>query len=127
MKKNVNVFLSIGNACLGDMISNHGFQYHLYSDDAQVYMSCSANITSCDLDVNIMGCPDAISDRMVKSQFKLNSEKTDIIAFSVKHNKNLSMHIGDVAIPMKSDVRDLGIVVTFKKLSSFSRVIHEIL
>ena len=49
----------------------------------------------------------------IKSQLKLNSTKTDIIGFSSKQNyesvKNLSIVIDDVVVPVKTDVRDLGV------------------
>ena len=76
-------------------------------------MSCSANVTSCDLNLNTKGLMQAVSEWMVKSQLKLDSAKTDIIAFSSKQNyegvKNLSIVIDDVVVPVKTDVRNLGV------------------
>ena len=76
-------------------------------------MSLSAKGTSNDLNANIRGLLDDISDWMVQSQLKLNNSKTEVIAFSSKHNekhvKDLSIQIGHVPVPVKSVVRDLGI------------------
>ena len=76
-------------------------------------MSLSAKGTSNGLNANIRGLLDDISDLMVQSQLKLNNSKTEVIAFSSKHNekhvKDLSIQIDHVTVPVESVVRDLGI------------------
>ena len=96
--------------------------YHFYADDIQLYISFmpkdgAAQTDSLELTDR---CLTDIERWMRVNMIKLNSEKTEVVLFTSKHNamqmENVTVHVGDT---------DITSVHCVKKHGCYLRVCHK--
>ncbi len=101
---------------LGPIIQAHGFSYHFYSDDTQLYLSFQPDDPT--VAARISGCLADISASMKEHHLQLNLAKTELLVFpatpTLQHDFTISSTITPSAF-----VRNLGVIfddqLTFKE------------
>ena len=100
---------------LGAIIRRYGLCYHFYADDTQLYISFkpkdgAAQTDSLEL---IERCLTDIERWMRVNMLKLNSENTEVVLFTSKHNTmqmNVTVRVGDIDITSVNSVKNLGVI-----------------
>ena len=101
---------------VSDIIRKHGLSYIVYADDIQLYTTYDTRSPG-DVKValsRISLCIAELSAWMSANYLKLNSAKTEFIAFdrsaaSSQHLSNIQLVIGDQIIPLSTEVTNLGV------------------
>ena len=105
--------------------ARHYINSMLYADDTQLYMVCNkpSDITSV-----VEDCLEDICIWMKSNLLVLNSDKTEVIHFSSRHNKVVeelnSMRVCESIITPTSSVRNLG--VHFESSGNLSSHVNQI-
>ena len=98
---------------LGQLLRNHGVSYHLYADDAQVYIDTSIEELN-NAKTRLETCVEAIQGWMRQRQLKMNDTKTEFIVFATRElSKRIppcSLLVGEHHIPASKSVRNIGVV-----------------
>ncbi len=104
---------------LAPIIQAHGFSYHFYADDTQLYLSFRPDDPT--VAARISGCLADISAWMKEHHLQLNLVKTELLVFpatpTVHHD--FTIQLGSSTITPSALVRNLGVIfdgqLTFKE------------
>ncbi len=104
---------------LAPIIQAHGFSYHFYTDDTQLYLSFRPDDPT--VAARISGCLADISAWMKEHHLQLNLAKTELLVFpatpTLQHD--FTIQLGSSTITPSASVRNLGVIfddqLTFKE------------
>ncbi len=104
---------------LSPIIQAHGFSYHFYTDDTQLYLSFRPYDPT--VAARISGCLADISAWMKEHHLQLNLAKTELLVFpatpTLQHD--FTIQLGSSTITPSASVRNLGVIfdeqLTFKE------------
>ncbi len=104
---------------LAPIIQAHGFSYHFYADDTQLYLSFQPDDPT--VAARISGCLADISVWMKEHHLQLNLAKTELLVFpatpTLQHD--FTIQLGSSTITPSASVRNLGVIfddqLTFKE------------
>ncbi|KAJ8397407.1 hypothetical protein AAFF_G00439560 [Aldrovandia affinis] len=105
------VLFSLYTKSLGSVISAHGFSYHCYADDTQLFLSFSPSDTQ--VPAWISACLADISAWMSTHHLKLNLGKTELLFLPAKGSPMIDASItveGSIVSPSQS-ARSLGVTL----------------
>ena len=100
-------------APVGDIMRNHGVNYHFYADDTQIYVFFNVKDASSACSM-LEKCICDVKSWMACNFLKLNDEKTEVILIGTKYFKsklsNIEIKVGDKNIASTSSVNNLGVI-----------------
>ena len=100
-------------APIADIIKRHNFNYHIYADDTQLYISFEADCNLDSVKSRIENCISDIYRWMILNGLKLNQDKT---IFSLIHSKFRPrpqldhIQVGNELIPFSTSATNLGVI-----------------
>ena len=105
------LLFAIYTTSLGSVIRSHGFSYHCYADDTQLFLSFPPADTQ--VEARISNCLADISKWMAAHHLKLNLDKTEVLFIPGKrcHHRDLSITIENTVVTTTPTVRILGVIL----------------
>ncbi len=101
---------------LGPIMQAHGFSYHCYADDTQLYLSFQPDDPT--VAARISGCLADISAWMKEHHLQLNLAKTELLVIpatpSLQHD--FSIQLGTSIITPSTSVRNLGVIFDARRI-----------
>ena len=95
---------------LGELITNHGVNFHFYADDTQLYLSVAPDDPSA-LDP-LLSCLSSIKYWMSENFLKLNEDKTEVLIIGSSEQKQpIISRLGNLAVDSNSTVKNLGVLI----------------
>ena len=111
------ILFTIYTTPLGDIIRQHGIDFHLYADDTQLYLCFKpSNSTSKQEAIQrIENCVRDIKSWMTNNFLKLNEDKTELVVVTshddISRSQQITMNIGGHDIgPSEHFPKNLGVV-----------------
>jgi hypothetical protein len=99
---------------IGNIIRKHGFKFHIYADDTQVYIGFQSAEAESVLK-KLEACIEEVCNWMTAHKLKLNDDKTEFMVISSKHIlskiNDLSFHIGSAGVHPAECARNLGVMM----------------
>ncbi len=105
------LLFSVYMASLGSVIHKHGFSYHCYADDTQLYVSFHPDDLT--IATRISACLTDISSWMKDHHLQLNLAKTELLVVSANpsFHHNFTYQLGTSTITPSKTARNLGVVI----------------
>ncbi|GFS02931.1 reverse transcriptase [Elysia marginata] len=99
-----------------DIFDTHGFSYHIYADDSQLYRLTQVNDISVVIQ-SLNECVIDVSEWMAANKLKLNEEKTDIIIIGTESKlRNIeiqTVNSNNQELMIGNKVKNLGVFNSF--------------
>ncbi len=105
------LLFSVYMTSLGSVIQKHGFSYHCYADDTQLYLSFPPDDLT--IAARISACLTDISCWMKDHHLQLNLAKTELLVVSANpsFHHNFTIQLGSSTITPSTTARNLGAMI----------------